>query len=124
MIFVGPLSSLLILPRPSSLQQGLIVDSQTNFANKRSSFVIAPLSKYIAADSASTDLMTHSSSASYKGPIVALPSDCNNWDENTDLDQFAHSLKAMENQIKEFEVCTRTIYFLFLKYVGSARALL
>jgi hypothetical protein len=61
-----------------------------------SSLAIAPLSKYIAAaDSASAD----------KGPIVSLPSDCNDQEDNVDSNLLMHSLRAMEHQIAEFEVC-------------------
>lgn len=92
----GPLSNLLVLPRPAALQQGLHVDSQGCLTNRRlSSFAASPLSKYVVADSTSQDV------DACKGPIVVLPSEC--WLNNTALDRFTHSLKAMERQIKEFE---------------------
>lgn len=93
----GPLSNLLIVPRPPTLQHGLVVDPQGGcMANRRPSMLTAaPLSKYVVTDPNTLEGNT------CKGPVVTLPPE--SLVDETALNRFTHSLKAMERQIKEFE---------------------
>ncbi|MCO5552655.1 hypothetical protein L7F22_006171 [Adiantum nelumboides] len=92
----GPLSNLLIVPRPATLQHGLVVDPQGCMTNRRPPvFMAAPLSKYVVADPNSLEANT------CKGPVVTLPAE--SLVDEAAFDRFTHSLKAMERQIKEFE---------------------
>ncbi|KAI5077894.1 hypothetical protein GOP47_0007718 [Adiantum capillus-veneris] len=92
----GPLSNLLIVPRPATLQHGLVVDPQGCMTNRRPAvFMAAPLGKYVVADPNSLEANT------CKGPVVTLPPE--SLVDESALDRFTHSLKAMERQIKEFE---------------------
>ncbi|KAL3679821.1 hypothetical protein R1sor_022777 [Riccia sorocarpa] len=90
----GPISSLLVIPRPSMLQNGALTEHQGR-ARRVPLLPIAPLSKYVIADSVSQEPNP------WEGPLVVLPSLFSA--EQEDAEGFSHSFAAMERQIKELE---------------------
>ncbi|KAL2613240.1 hypothetical protein R1flu_024932 [Riccia fluitans] len=92
----GPISSLLVIPRPPVLQHGSLTEHQGRAMNRRMPLLpVAPLSKYVVSDSVSQEPNP------WEGPLVVLPSLFSA--EHEDADGFSHSFAAMERQIKELE---------------------
>ncbi|CAM6106553.1 unnamed protein product [Calypogeia fissa] len=94
----GPISSLLVVPRPPLMQHGGISDHQhgARSMNRRMPLLpVAPLSKYVVSEAVSKDPNP------WEGPLVVLPSSfCT---DQEDADGYSYSFAAMERQIKELE---------------------
>ncbi|XP_024515322.1 protein ROOT INITIATION DEFECTIVE 3 [Selaginella moellendorffii] len=90
----GPVSSLLVIPRPSSLLSS--TDQQGRQINRRlPTLPVVPLSKYVTVESVAQDFKP------WEGPPVVLPLTYPADDE--DAEGYSHSMVAMGRQIRELE---------------------
>jgi len=91
----GPISSLLVVPRPPTLSNGSMTEQQGRSNNRRVPLLpVAPLSKYVASDNVSQNPNP------WEGPLVILPS---SYPDDEDVEGHSYSVAAMERQIQELE---------------------
>jgi pre-rRNA-processing protein IPI3 len=91
----GPISSLLVVPRPPTLSNGSMTEQQGRSNNRRVPLLpVAPLSKYVASDNVSQNPNP------WEGPLVVLPS---SYPDDEDVEGHSYSVAAMERQIQELE---------------------
>ncbi len=110
---VGPISSLLVVPRPPTLSNGSMTEQQGRSNNRRVPLLpVGPLSKYVASDNVSQNPNP------WEGPLVILPS---SYPDDEDVEGHSYSVAAMERQIQELEVCFYVLLLLLLP--GCCKAL-